>query len=197
MDLKQFSKGKLLKNGEIYTPWFRGSFISVWSTESYKGKDTGKYAVTMLFDPKQVDMAPIYEAAKRIGQEKFGDSLERYSKSASWKPAFKKGDDFIGYDGYEGMVVVKATTRYAIQVVGPRRESIHAPGALEADPCYSGAYYRAVISPWAYDNESRGIAWNISILQKIADGEKFGGGSADLDELEDVETETNFDDIPF
>lgn len=175
--LDRFKTCKKINEQRIMTCWFRGSFMHVFHPEKMEDEEgPGKYRITMLFDESQVDISALREMVDQKGRDKWPNGkYERLKKDPMFKDPFRDGDS-KDYDGYAGMTFAKPTSKYAPGVVGPDNVMLtedSVPGV------YSGAYYRATLSCYAYDKGSNGIGFNLYNLQKLADGEPFGTKSVD------------------
>lgn len=166
-------KGQPLTSGRYMTPWFRGSFMHVWTKA--KPMDEGKeprYEITMVFDEDEVDLSELRKLCGEVAQEKF-------KKTKGIRTPFRDGDEFDEekYPQYAGKIIVKCDSKKAIGVFDHREDPITKPEENEDDPIYSGAYYRAVVYPFAYDQAgNKGVKLFINQLQKIEDGDFMGGG---------------------
>ena len=171
-----------LSDGRIKTPWFRGSFMNVWDYEKPVNPNEApwQHSITMLFDPTKVDINLLKQEATRVAKERFGSKFEQYAGSPNWHNPFRDGSEKPEYDGYEGMVFVRATSKFYIGVVDENNNYIEKPGPNENDPVYSGAYYQATIKATAFDvNGKRGVKFYLATMKKVADGEPFGGSRPD------------------
>ncbi len=60
---------------------------------------------------------------------------------------------------------------------------------IEPSEFYAGCYARATINAYAYDrNGNRGVAFGLRNIQKIKDGDSFGGGSKAENDFDSIET---------
>ena len=163
------------------TPWFRGSLVNVFQPEKPMAGSESKdprYSITMLFDESAVDISEMKKLAAEVGRAKWGEKFDKLSKDPNFKNPFRSGDA-KDYDGYEGMTFVRASTKHRPGIVDGNRNTItedDVPGA------YSGAYYRATVSAFAFDNVSKGIAFNLENVQKLGEGEPFGTRRVDAED---------------
>lgn len=192
--LNNFKKAIVHPQGHIETPWFRGSFMSVFEFEKPMDaqKQPYQYSVTALFDPSEVNIDPIISTAEALAKTKF-------RKVAGVKLGHRDGDEKEHLDGYAGMTYIRMTTKKRFKVVD--QYGVEIKDDPEGAIIYSGAYYRAYISPWTYDTSgNKGVSWNLLMLQKLCDGEPFSVGtdfgSIAFDAVAKPEDVT-FDDIPF
>jgi len=189
MTVAKYNKAKVLGGGRIRTPYARLAFPSLFSPEKPMdpGKE-GKYVATLLFDPKHVDIEPIkkgmYDCAKAKWGAKIPHSPTFDLPDSFWNP-LRDGNTKPDYTGYEDKMFLKASSKFAPQVVDCDRTEI---ASTDEPGIYAGSYVRASISFYAFDTSgNRGITVNLHNIQKLADGEAFGGGGR-------VDAEDEFDD---
>ena len=193
MSVTKYNKTKTLGQGRILTPWFRAAFASVFQiAKSLDPDKEGKFEITLLFDENHVDIAPLKQAVYECAKVKFGGKIPR-SATFDLPPwcasPFHDGAEKPDYQGYEGMTTFKAASKYQPQVIDKDRVAI---GAMDQPGFYSGCYARATISVWAYDHTQRkGVGFNIHNVQKLSDGEAFGGSRVDAED--DFDAADDFD----
>ena len=195
-------KTKEFEGLKIMTPAFRASFVTVFNPKlppDPKPGDKPKYSVVMLFD-KNTDISALREVANAAAAEKFGSDLP---KNFQWP--FQDGDD-KEYDGYEGMIAVRASSDRKPGLVD--RENVD---IIAEEDFYSGCYARATIVAFAYGGKGKpfkpGVSFGLRNIQKIRDGVPLGGGAsaesdfgdADLPDLPDgaETTDNKTDDFGF
>lgn len=167
---------------KVTTPEFRLAFPSINKPDE---KNDGKYVITMLFD-KSADLSALKSAAKSAAVEKWGDKVPKDLRSP-----FLDGDE-KDLDGFAGCTYVRAKTKIKPVVVDRNRNEI-----LEPNDVYAGCYCRASVVAFAYGGKGTsfepGVAFSLQALQKLKDGEPFGGRNAalDFDELPEDVTKPN------
>jgi hypothetical protein len=172
---------------QLVTPKFRVSFPHLFEKEKYEdGKP--KYNVTMLF-PKDTDLEPLKQAVKLAKEDKWGKK-----KVKGLKFPFKDGDALdedgdpvFAYDGYEGMIAVRASTEFdSLEIVNRQRQFI-----TDSKEVYAGCYGRALIKACAYETPlSKGVTFALVHFQKLDEGERFGGEQVSAhDAFDDDESE--------
>jgi len=158
----------------VVTPEFRVSFPHVFEPDAMDDKQEKKYSVAMLF-PKDVNLDVLKSAARKAVETKWPDVAKR---PKTLKSPFSDGDE-KDYDGYKGMIVVKASSTKKPFLCDRKREQIVDEGVF-----YAGCYARAQVYAHAYDmSGSRGVTFILKMLQKTNDGEAFGAGSGNPDEV--------------
>lgn len=181
----------LAKNGNAYgqrltTPLGRFSYPHVFKKWSLDPKVEGRYETTFLI-PKSVDITPLKTAAEQVAKEAFGNKFKGLDALAH--PPIRDGD--AGEDANaRGHWVIRAKTTRKPQVVGPDPKIL----IDNEDDVYGGAWGKLNITPGTYQQLGNwGVTWFLNAVQKVKDGERFGGGGVNPEEAFEVEA----DDTPF
>jgi hypothetical protein len=157
------------------TPKGQVSFPHLFEKEKFEDNEP-KFSVTLCF-PKDTDLSKLKQMAKKAVEETWPVKKPRGLKSP-----FKDGDavDENGdlkypYDGYEGCIVLKCSSKYDVGVVDKNKMPITDP-----DEVYGGCYGRAFVQAAAYDlKSSKGVTFYLVHFQKLEDcpeDERFGNG---------------------
>ena len=172
-------KAKILgtDGNEMQTGKVRLSFPHLF--EKYDKSD--KYQCVLLIDKD--DKATIgvlkkaVEAAKELGKTtKWGGKIPKDLDSP-----IHDGDS-SEYDGYEDHYYVSAKSTRQPKVTDETGDEI-----FDQDDIYAGCYVRAVIKFLPYDNSGKGVCCILERIQKVDDGEPFGGSGGSNFEDEDDE----------
>lgn len=173
---------------KILTPMFRLAFASLFEPKLQINKIDLKYEMTMLFD-KATDLTPLKDAVKKLVNDYYGGEKPPANFS-TFEEVFKDGNvpNTKGkvHDGYEGCIVVKASSieKFKPGVVDQAKNVISGYPGIK-----SGDYARAYILPRVYDYAGKtGFGFYIRSVQKVRTGEELGGGSVDASK--------EFDEIP-
>lgn len=164
---------------KVTTPVARLSFPAIWDPQGFTNNDgtktEPKFAATLLF-PKDADLSALKKLA-------FDTMAEKWPKGipSGFKSPFRSGDEKPDLAGYPGTVFVKASSSRRPKIVDLCLQEI-----LDRDQVYAGCYVRASVNCYAYDQRgNRGVAFGLLNLQKIRDGESFGGTSRPEDDFFD------------
>lgn len=204
-DMQMANDDKKPDNGKLTTGIFRLSFPSLFkaTTPRNSGADAKpKFSLTMLF-PKDTDLRDLRRMAFDAFAKKFGENRDK------WPGNFKKLDfksyvtdstdgvwpfrdgDSQGYDGYEGMVSIKASSDMRPTVVDNHRQPI-----IEEKDIYPGCYCRAVVTAYGWENSGKkGVSFGLLAVQKVRDGEPFTRryDPNDFEDYDDAsESESNY-----
>ena len=151
-----------MSSRKIVTPTFRVSFPHIFQPNEFNGN--AKYSVTMLF-PGNTDLSDL----KAIVQEAINEKWPG-KKPANLRLPLRDGSE-KDLDGYDGCIFASASSKQKPGVVDQRLQEI-----IEPSEIYAGCYARATITAFAYDvSGNKGVAFGLQNLQKVSDGEGFGG----------------------
>jgi len=172
----------------LLTGTFRVSFPNVFKPTK-NSRDEDVYDLAMLFPKGSKAVDELMRIAKDAAKEKW-PKLEKHPNAKSpkkWFPGLRcplrDGAD-KAYDGYgEDIVFARASTKKRPPVVSQKNVPLDS-----TDDFYAGCYARAFVNAWCYDRDgNKGVAFGLSAIQKVRDGESFGG--MDVPEFEEIETD--------
>jgi len=156
----------------MLTPEFRGCFVTLFKPRASKNDDgtTGapKYSIKAAFPPG-TDLSAMKRAAEEAAKEKWADKMPKALRSP-----FRTNEELD--NPLEG--IGDDWTVMTFSAAEDRR-----PGLVDAklndiinqEDVYSGAWFRAQVRPYAYDNKgNKGVAFGLQNVQKIRDDEPFG-----------------------
>lgn len=184
----------------ILTPKFRGSYVHVITPRKPKdGEGEAKFGATIVLPKDSPKTAPFIAKLKALFKaammEKFGKVLP---DAALKHYPIRDGDEYLDDNGdvrpeFEGAWVIGAKNSRQVGLCllnedGTREELDSETRAIHAEKFYSGAYYYASVSAYAWSNPKggKGISVSLSSLLWVADGERFGGGGYDASDFDGV-----------
>lgn len=161
----------------------RLSYLNCWEPVAINGGKP-KYSVSVLIpkdDKETIDkIEKAIDAAIEAGIAKFGGKLPN---KAAIKLPLRDGDIERDDEAYKGHYFLNANSTNAPQVVDAQVNPI-----LDRAEIYSGCYGRVSLNFYAFNtNGNKGIACGLGNIQKISDGEPFGGGSTAASDFTAVE----------
>lgn len=196
---------KLIKVNEsrhlVITPKARLSFPQLFVARSFKDQPDQKkeFRCDLIFDSqdafkvkgktKRGETPSMLGAVTNVKVDQWGPDKNKWPKMQF--PVFKKGDERVNADGeaYEGyagnwFVTAKSGEKFPPRILLPNGQP-----ATEAD-VYGGCYVRAALlaRPYIF-GRNFGVSFRLLQVMKVADGERFGGVSEDLFEVEEVAEE--------
>ena len=148
---------------------------------------SGKYQAQLMI-PKESDTETILykaiENAKADGKTRlWGGKIP-----GGLKLNIKDGDQPDGegetYPENEGCILITAKTGSKPAVFDTDGGEI-----FDQEDMYAGCYVQAIFDVYPYNNDSKGIAFALSGVKKVADGQRLGGGGykAGADDFDEVE----------
>ena len=205
---------------DILTQPFRIAFPEVFVPKASVEGGQEKYAITMLFPKDGVPLIPSLKKDKmppirelrRLAREaiiakwgtdkaKWPTNLRALDMVDFLSPAGKDGwpirdGDMVEWDGFEGVVFARASSKFPPGIVNAKREEIISQGDI-----FGGLICRAQINAYAYDvSGNKGVSFGLSHIQVLKDdGVSFSGRgkAADVfDAFDDGGTSSDEDD-PF
>lgn len=163
----------------------------LWAADLFtaKANDSGKlmFSCTLVFD-REAQATPEFKALLQAYKDVRDETLAKAKGAdpADYRNPFQKADKKAAkYSGYEeGSVYLNVKTKFKPQVIGRRKED------LTEEDCYSGCYVRATLErPYYYENKgNKGFSFGLGNVQKIADGDRLGGGASAEDEFDAVDS---------
>lgn len=180
----------------VITPQGRGSYPSLLKSRRNRLSGKDEFSIELLFPPdvqgnkaKEIDAHPQFLELQRIVadamEEKFKvrdfKSLPKSVKK-NFRMPFKDQADkaYEDDDGNEAM-----PDGHFAGAIYLRLKNTKQPGVVGKDgkipitnenEIYGGAYYKCVVSAYAYDHESgnRGVNFSLEHVQKVGEGDSFG-----------------------
>ena len=150
----------------------RFSFVHVFEpAETLNG--SLKYSVSILIPKSDKDTVArfnkAFEETKQANAAYFGGSIPKLLKGG-----LRDGDAEKDDPVYAGHYFINANSNEKPGIVDADLNPI-----IDKDEFYSGCYGRASITLYPYDaSGSKGIAAGLNNVQKLEDGEKFGGATS-------------------
>lgn len=164
-----------MSDTKVVTGKVRFSYVNVFKATAMSEGQDPKYSVQLIIskdDKKTVNrVKKAIEAAYQAGKATYGGKLPK-----PWKNPLRDGDEERPDDEvYENTYFINANSKQKPGVVDANLQQIIDPGEL-----YSGCYGRASINFYAFNvNGNKGVACGLNNVQKLADGERLGGGASD------------------
>jgi len=176
---------------EVKTPEFRVSFPSVFKPKFNSLSGKNEYLVDALFPKKTTDMSVFKKALEAACINQWG-SKDNVPKKL--RNPIKDGDqsELEEYSGH-WYITFKAGEKYQPLVIGTKKDANGKFIELNEKEFYGGCYARAVVNAYAYDQQvNKGVSFGLGNIQKLRDGERFGGGFATAeDSFSDIVEESD------
>ena len=155
----------------LITPEFRGAFVQVFRATGMKGQpDSAKrYSVRAVFMPGS-DLSELKKDAAAAASEKWGVNVPKTMRSPFRKNA-ELDTPVAGVPDDAIVMTFSANEDRRPGVVDAKLQDI-----LDDAECYSGAWYRAQVRAFAYEQSgNKGVSFGLQNLQKLREGEPLGG----------------------
>lgn len=189
--------------GEVVLKNVRCSFPKYWKPEASVADGKKKYSGSFLIDPTTPDGKRNIKACEAAIHSVVEASPVWKGKMPKIRDpkrmAFIEGDECISestgepYNGYEGMMVVKASNDRRFPIVDKDKT----PLTEEDGKPYAGCFVNAVVRFFGVsgsDKGGAGIFASIEAVQFFRDGEAFGAEPVDVDDyFDDLGDDGGFD----
>jgi len=161
------------------------SLLTPRQRKDAKGNATGdpKYQITLIFDEDE-DLRKMTKAAEEVALEAFGAKYKELIKKGRLNWPFKDNEERVDDDdnpvpGFENPGThVGFKTKDKPGIVDADAEPI-----MDKADIYDGMRARVSCRPFAYDNESKGVAFYLINVQKLGDGDRLSGDPAAEDDF--------------
>jgi len=191
MTVKAILKG----DTKVVTGKVRLSYANIFEPKSINGSDP-KYSVSLIIpkdDTQQIEVIKqAIENAKERDKGKWNGKIPANLKLPLRDGDLERPED----EAYANSYFINANSTRPPAVVGTEIDRATGKAIrLGEDEVYSGCYARVSIDFYGFNAAgNRGIACGLGNIQKIADGERLGGGStAEEDfEFEEVDVDDDF-----
>lgn len=197
------------ENETIITPEFQAGYPNLFEPKAGEGMTKKRYSVCMLFQTKEtpqskaagrpvVDIKPLQDLVRNVIIEKYGPDRSKWppfgDKTGMLKLPFRSGEE-IGKKDKKGFGpgitfcdAGKPGDQVRPGIAGPKAGADGRPELLTIpSDVYGGCFMRAKVNAYFWENNGRcGVSLGLQSLQKLRDGEPFGGGSdaqADFDAI--------------
>jgi len=188
-------KAVLKNDTKVITGKVRLSYANIFEPKSINGSDP-KYSVSLIIpkdDTQQIEVIKqAIENAKERDKGKWNGKIPANLKLPLRDGDLERPED----EAYANSYFINANSTRPPAVVGTEIDRATGKAIrLGEDEVYSGCYARVSINFYGFNAAgNRGIACGLGNIQKIADGERLGGGStAEEDfEFEEVDVDDDF-----
>jgi len=167
---------------KVITGKVRMSYVNV-----FEMNDKGKYSVCLLIPKGDKDtLAKVKAAIESVKAEPKAATTWGSKWLASFKSPLRDGDterDLEKNPEYKGHYFINCNSGQKPDVVDAALNPI-----LDKSEMYSGCFGRASVNFYPFSKDgNKGIAAGLNNVQKLADGERLGGGSRAADDFTAVE----------
>lgn len=187
---------------KLVTPLGRLTFPSIFNRAKSMPNDPPdketKYEATIVFDAKYLKSNPEelkrFNAIKKACEDACISLFKKSIKDCKvridkFNDPIRDGIQKEHLAGYgEGTLFLKATSKRRPGVM----QKINGQSELITDPeaVYSGCYVRLNVTPFAYDNVGKGVAFALNSVMFVRDGERLDGTSDPEEDFGEIDGET-------
>jgi hypothetical protein len=163
---------------KVITGKARMSYVHVFEPAAMVEGQEKKYSVSLIIPKSDTKTLEKVRAAIALateeGKAKFGGSIPKNLKTPLRDGDEEREDD----ENYKDAYFINANSARKPGLVDENLDPI-----LDKEEFYSGCFGRASLNFYAYNaSGSKGIACGLNNLQKLADGEKLGGGGSSAED---------------
>lgn len=171
--------------GNIVSPKFRGSYVSVMKPRKMFEDSEPQYEITIVIpknDKKGKEfIADIEDAMDAAMKDKFGKPIP-FTKCKHFP--IRDGDE-SDEEQFHGHWLIGAKNKRRPGVLVLDEDGNRRPVEDESE-IYSGAWYHASVNVYAWDNKfGKGVSISLEGVLKVEDDEQFGGSFRE-DDFDDV-----------
>ena len=175
---------------KIVTGKVRLSYAHLFEPYSNQPDQDPKYSVTLLIPKSDKETLAKIEAARKAAIE-LGKAKQFQGKvPPNLVNTLHDGDeekDTDEHPEYAGMMYIAVSSKQKPGVVDRSNQQV-----FDASEVYSGCYARVSINAYPYSYAGKkGISFGLNNVQKLADGERFGGSSNPEDDFEALDDEAS------
>jgi len=175
------------KNTKIITPVGKLAF----NKNLFKPNEKGRYTVAVVFDTDKNTLAalePLKALVEDLKKEKWGDKIP--SNLYGPMKIEQREEMLEKYEFMRDKVTLNASNGFEVPVIDLNEQE------LFDNDIKAGDEVRLSISGYAYDNNSKGVGFNVNAVQFVRKGEAFyarqeaGNMFASAPKIENAETTT-------
>lgn len=192
---------------EVVIKNVRLSFPVLWTAQEYQeGDGKPRWSAGFIVEPGSENDKKIRNAMKSVATDVMKSKAEDFLKNNqnnSQKVCYIEGDsrDTV-YEGQEGMMVLTSHRAARTKMGANSRPAIidrDKSPLLESDgKPYAGCYVNAKVQFYAQSAPNPGVRCSFSVVQFVKDGDAFGAGAPNLEDMEDLGDtgeDEDFDDV--
>jgi hypothetical protein len=174
------------ENTRVVTGKVRLSYVHVFEPWAQNADDDPRYSCALLIPKSDTRTMAALRKAQQAALQNGKDRTFGGKIPSSWADTIHDGDEEADLDKnpeYAGHYYMSVSSKTRPGVVDRSVQPI-----LDSTEVYSGCYARVEVGAFPYNNKGKkGVSFGLNHVQKVADGESFGGRSR----AEDV-----FDELP-
>ena len=157
----------------VITPEFRAAFVGLFKATAPKENPNGakKFSMRAVFMP-DADMTTLKQQAQIAAEEKWGAGKVPKTIRSPFRFNEELENPIPGVPDDAVVMTFSANEDRRPGVVDKNLQDI-----IDDSECYSGAWFRAQVRAYAYDNAgNKGVSFGLQNVQKTRDDEPLGKG---------------------
>lgn len=169
---------------KVITPVFRGSFLNVFQPRAMENEDgtknKEKFGLTAIWEPSKFTdkdkerWKAMAEVINLACIAKFKKPYADFRELSNFKKAVRKGEEKMGMEGFgPGTLFASLTTQVMPGIVDVDGKTVISVANGNSHLVYPGAFFRATVNAYGYDNKGKGVALGLMNLQRIGDGPRL------------------------
>jgi hypothetical protein len=156
---------------QVVTPKARLNFAHLFTPRQRLNQGELVYQCVLVFEVG-ADLTALRNAAAAAAKEKWGADWLKHSKLSTFKKPLRRCEEKDDRESFPaGAWFLTAWSKNKPGMVDQANRPI-----LSESQLYSGCYVYADLNAFAYDQQgSKGVAFGLNNIQKVADGERLDG----------------------
>ena len=173
---------------KMMLPNVRCSFLVIGEPEQYQGQGPFRWSATALVPYNSELAAKVVEGLKQTARDKWEKKWETAyeniivdPKACCWIDGKRK--EYDGYAGHFALTAHRYQDKGRPLVMDTDKSPIYKPDNSiyegKGGRVYSGCFVNMQVEFWAQDNKAgKGLRATLLGIQRVKDGDAFGGGAA-------------------
>ena len=191
---------------KLMLPEVRGSFLVLGEPEQYQGAGPFRWSSTALIPYESALLQKIRDALKETAKQKWEKKWETHYEACITDPKAcclvdGKRKDYDGYQGHFALTAHRYQDKGRPLVMDTDKSPIYKPNNEvyegKGGRLYSGCFINMQVEFWAQDNKTgKGLRATLLGVQRVRDGDAFGGGAApSADDFGEIAEGADADDL--
>ena len=158
---------------KLVTPEFRAAFVGLFKATAPKDNPNGakKFSIRAAFPPDS-DLEVMKKAAQEVAVEKWGQGKVPKTVRSPFRLNEELDNPIPGIGDDWTVMTFSANEDRRPGVVDASVQDI-----MDDSECYSGAWFRVQVRPFAYDQAgNKGVSFGMENVQKTRDDDPLGRG---------------------
>lgn len=173
----------------------RLAFPTIFDAKAFPNSpDPTKYfSASFLMAPTHPQKKQLDDLIEELSKEKFGKAYKAILAAAKLKGKvfLRDGNTKPEYDGFEGMWFISARNKIRPTLLDQQKNRVEEDSGI----LYGGCYVNVKIGTYAYTKGDKGVGASLMGIQKVRDGDAFGGSrAADEGEFDEISAEESAED---